>query len=83
MLLLHVALRDGDEAGEARLRCKQVVEGVVGDTRRDVEADAEDLALFVEEEGEVALTAVAASSIAVTSEGGPVAEAPSSMSAVS
>src|ERR1700749_3093490 len=53
MLLRRVAFGDGDEAREARLRSEQVVVRVVGLSGRDVVADAEDLALLVEEETEV------------------------------
>ena len=41
MLLRHVALRDGLEAGEARLRGEKVVVRIVGAASRDVVADDE------------------------------------------
>ncbi len=53
VLLRRVALGDGDEAREARFRRQEVVVRVVGLPRGDVVADAEDLALLVEEEAEV------------------------------
>src|SRR5690606_3559312 len=54
----YTAVRHGDEAGQARFRCEQVVRMPVEPSVVDVEPDAEDVAAAVVEELEVRLLQV-------------------------